>query len=191
VTTGIAGRSLVSGAGRLPFWVLAAISVAGGVLGAVLLLATPESVFSALVPWLVLFATGVFAWGSFVPRPQGGGRLGRSGAAGAQFCISIYGGYFGGGIGFLMLAAFTAAGIALRVAGATKNVLAAAMNASAVAIFLSSPEVRWVAAGVSCAGAVIGGIVGGLMLHKVNERVLRVVIVMIGLALTVGLFLRA
>lgn len=191
LATGWTGRKNVAGAAGLSFRALVIISLIGGALGAGLLLVTPPSFFARMVPWLVLFATGVFAWGSFARRPQGGGRLGRSGAAAAQFFISIYGGYFGGGIGFLMLAAFTAAGIVLRVAGATKNMLAAAMNASAVAIFLFSPEVRWVAAGVSCAGAIIGGVVGGLMLHKVNERVLRVVIVMIGLALTVGLFLRA
>jgi uncharacterized protein len=191
LATGWTGRRNVAGAAGLSFRALVVISLIGGALGAALLLVTPPSFFTRMVPWLVLFATGVFAWGSFGPRPQGGSRLGRYGAACTQLGISIYGGYFGGGIGFLMLAAFTAAGIVLRVAGATKNMLAAAMNASAVAIFLFSPEVRWVAAGVSCAGAVIGGIVGGLMLHKVNERVLRVVIVMIGLALTVGLFLRA
>ncbi len=191
IATGWTGRKHVEGAAGLPFRALVIISLVGGALGAGLLLVTPSTFFARLVPWLVLFATTVFAWGSFGPRRQAAPRLGRFGAATAQLCISIYGGYFGGGIGFLMLAAFTAAGIVLRVAGATKNVLAAVMNASAVAIFVFSPEVRWVAAGVSSAGAIIGGVVGGLMLHKVNERVLRVAIVVIGIALTVGLFLRA
>lgn len=191
IATGWTGRKHVAGAAGLSFRALAIISLVGGALGAGLLLVTPPTFFARLVPWLVLFATGVFAWGSFGPRRQAAPRMGRIGAASAQLCISIYGGYFGGGIGFLMLAAFTAAGIVLRVAGATKNMLAAVMNASAVAIFVFSPEVRWVAAGVSGAGAIIGGVVGGLMLHKVNERVLRVAIVVIGLALTVGLFVRA
>jgi hypothetical protein len=191
VATGWTGRKSVAGAAGLSFRALVVISLVGGALGAGLLLVTPSSFFARLVPWLVLFATAVFAWGSFAPRRQATSGLGRFGAAGAQLCISIYGGYFGGGIGFLMLAAFTAAGIVLRVAGATKNVLAAAMNASAVLIFVFSPEVRWVAAGVSSAGAIIGGVLGGLMLHKVNERVLRVAIVIIGFALTVGLFVRA
>ncbi|HCE08681.1 MAG TPA: transporter, partial [Oxalobacteraceae bacterium] len=61
----------------------------------------------------------------------------------AQFLISIYGGYFGGGIGFLMLAALTMAGQSTRIAGATKNVLAAVMNASAVVLFLTSSQVHW------------------------------------------------
>jgi uncharacterized membrane protein YfcA len=191
IATGWTGRKYVEGAAGLKFGSLVVISLVGGALGACLLLVTPSGFFAHLVPWLVLFATAVFAWGSFGPRRQKGPRLSRPGAAVAQFCISVYGGYFGGGIGFLMLAALTAAGVVLRVAGSTKNVLAAVMNASAVAIFVFSPEVRWVAAVISGAGAIVGGVAGGLMLHKVNERVLRFVIVLIGIALTVGLFLRA
>lgn len=63
VTTGWASRNMVSGVGRLPFRALFAISVVGGALGGLLLLKTPSSIFSRLVPWLVLFATIVFAWG--------------------------------------------------------------------------------------------------------------------------------
>ena len=166
------------------------ISLLGGALGALLLLSTPPNFFARLVPWLVLFATSVFAWGSFRPGARAAPPV-ALGAAGAQFAISIYGGYFGGGIGFLMLAALTAAGLAMRSAGATKNVLAGIMNASAVAIFVFSPEVHWFAAAVAAAGAIIGGVVGGLMLRKVNERVLRMVVVAIGIALTIGLFLRS
>jgi uncharacterized membrane protein YfcA len=191
IATGWTGRTLVSGAANLSFRVLVAISLLGGALGAVLLLVTPPLFFARLVPWLVLFATSVFAWGSFGPKRRGAPRLNRVGAAGAQFGISVYGGYFGGGFGFLMLAALTAAGLALRSAGATKNVLAAVMNASAVAIFVFSPEVRWFAALVASAGAIIGGVAGGLMLQKVNERALRVVVVLIGIALTIGLFVHS
>jgi uncharacterized membrane protein YfcA len=191
IATGWTGRKNVSGAAGLSIGVLVAISLVGGALGAILLLVTPPSFFAHLVPWLVLFATAVFAWGSFGPRKAETTALDRGPAMGAQFLISIYGGYFGGGIGFLMLAALTAAGLAVRNAGATKNMLAAVMNASAVAIFIFSPEVRWLQAGVSCAGAVGGGILGALMLNRVNEKLLRVVVVIIGVALTVGLFLRA
>src|SRR6202012_6180464 len=118
-------------------------------------------------------STIVFAWGSFGPRRDSTPRLSRYGAMLAQFGISVYGGYFGGGIGFLMLAALTAAGLAMRNAGATKNALAGVMNASAVLIFILSPEVRWLQAGIASAGAIIGGIAGGLMLHRLNARILR------------------
>jgi uncharacterized membrane protein YfcA len=191
LATGWTGRKQVAGAAGLTFRMLALISLVGGALGAILLLVTPPTFFARLVPWLVLFATLVFAWGSFGPRRDAAPRLGRTGAAAAQLCISIYGGYFGGGIGFLMLAALTAAGLVMRNAGATKNVLAGVMNASAVAIFVFSPEVRWRAALVASCGAIIGGVVGGLMLQKVNERALRALVVLIGVALTIGLFLRA
>ena len=191
LATGWTGGKHVQGAAGLPFSTLVTISLIGGALGAVLLLVTPPSFFARLVPWLVLFATAVFAWGSFGTRQEGPPKLSRVGAGVAQFFISIYGGYFGGGIGFLMLAALTAAGVVMRSAAATKNVLAGVMNASAVLIFLFSPEVRWFAAAVSGAGALVGGIAGGLMLQKVNERALRVVVVLIGIALTIGLFMRA
>jgi hypothetical protein len=191
LATGWTGRKHVAGAAGLSFAMLAIISLIGGALGAILLLITPPTFFARLVPWLVLFATTVFAWGSFGPKRAATPRLNKAGAAVAQLGISIYGGYFGGGIGFLMLAALTAAGLVMRNAGATKNVLAGVMNASAVAIFVFSPEVHWFAAGVASGGAIIGGIVGGLMLQKVNERALRMLVVLIGIALTIGLFLRS
>ena len=188
---GWTGRRQVANLAALSFRILVAISLMGGVLGAILLLITPPAFFARLVPFLVLFATAVFAWGSFAPKRARAVDLSRRGAMLAQFLISIYGGYFGGGIGFLMLAALTAAGLLMRNAGPTKNMLAAIMNASAVLIFVFSPEVRWFQAGVSCAGAVIGGVAGAQMLNRVNERVLRLVVVVIGIALTVGLFLQA
>lgn len=169
-----------------------AVSLVGGLLGALLLLWTPTAIFAGLVPWLTLFSTVVFAIGNFAPleliRRL---NVGPRGALLAHFVISLYGGYFGGGIGFLMLAALTAAGLLIRNAGATKNVLAAVMNASAVAIFAFSHEARWFQVAITCVGATAGGIMGGLMLNRVNEKLLRIFIISIGLILTVGLFLHA
>lgn len=191
LSTGWTGRSLVSGTPKLSFRALLLISLLGGALGAWLLLNTPSTVFARLVPWLVLFATSVFAWGSFFRKPNAPGvHLGPGATALSQFVIAIYGGYFGGGIGFLMLAALTIAGMATRHAGATKNVLAGAMNASAVLFFAFSPEVHWPQAAVLAAGATVGGVAGAMALHRVNEKVLRTAIVALGVALTVGLFLR-
>jgi uncharacterized membrane protein YfcA len=192
ITSGFAGRKLVSGAGGLPFWVLFVLSIAGGAAGGLLLLHTSPAVFARLVPWLVLFATAVFTWGSFFrkPGPAGAVHLGPVATACAQFLIAVYGGYFGGGIGILMLAALTMAGLAARNAGATKNVLAGVMNASAVVLFLASPDLHWLQCGVLAAGAIIGGLLGAWALHRVNEKALRVAIVCIGIALTVGLFLK-
>jgi hypothetical protein len=191
VTSGWAGRSLVTGVGRLGFGGLFFISLVGGALGGLLLLATPPTLFARLVPWLVLFATAVFTWGSFF-RKSGDGdvRIGPWAAGVAQFLIAVYGGYFGGGIGILMMAALTMAGLATRHAGATKNALAGVMNASAVALFVASPQVHWREAVVLGVGAIVGGLAGVWALQRVNEKALRIAIVAIGLALTVGLFLR-
>ena len=107
------------------------ISLIGGAIGAVVLLLTPPSVFARLVPWLVLFATVLFAWGSFIrkpPKPGEAHHLPPWGEAITQFGIATYGGYFGGGIGLLMMASLTMAGLAVRNAGATKNVLAGAIE---------------------------------------------------------------
>jgi uncharacterized membrane protein YfcA len=192
VATGLAGRSQVAGAANLSFRVLALISLAGGVLGALLLLATPPSFFERLVPFLVLFATALFAWGSFGRKPDAHRAPLSARAAGcAQFGIAIYGGYFGGGIGMLMLAALTLAGLPLRAAGATKNALAGIMNASAVLIFAFSPDVHWRAALAVAAGAIAGGQLGAWMMLRVNETALRIAVVCIGAALTVALFIKA
>ena len=192
VTSGLAGWRFISGAGRLPFWALFIISIFGGAAGGLLLLNTPERVFAELVPWLVLFATAVFTWGSFFRKnkPDGAAHIGPFGAGVAQFFIAIYGGYFGGGIGILMLAALTLAGMGTRNAGATKNMLAGVMNASAVALFVTSPQVDWRLAASLGLGAIIGGLLGAWALQRVNETALRIAIVAIGLALTIALFLK-
>ena len=101
IATGWAGREGATGVGVLSFKALFVISLIGGVIGALLLLVTPASFFARLVPWLVLFATAVFAWGSFRKKPAEHVVTLRPGAAAlAQLGIAIYGGYFGGGIGF-------------------------------------------------------------------------------------------
>lgn len=191
-TTGYFGRSMVSGAEGLRFRMLVAISLVGGMVGAGILLVTPSQVFGQMVPWLVLFATTLFAWGSFGPRRDPGvRRLGPRAAGAAQFLIAVYGGYFGGGIGFLMLAALTAAGLAVRAAGATKNVLAAVMNAAAVAVFVFTPHIPWPRVAMVAAGAILGGWAGAQLLRRVNERLIRGFVIVLGIALTAGLFLKA
>jgi uncharacterized membrane protein YfcA len=172
---------------------VAALGVlAGGVVGAGLLLLTPSHFFGRLVPFLVTFATALFAYGSFFRKPAEDGKQSLSPrvAAGLQFLISIYGGYFGGGIGFLMLAALTAAGLAVRNAGATKNMLASVMNAAAVAVFVFTPHIPWARVAVVSVGAVAGGYGGALMLKRVNEKLIRGGVVVLGVALTIGLFVR-
>ena len=193
LVTGYTGRSDARSPTGLSFGVLFAISLVGGALGALILLATPPTVFAKLVPWLVLFATVLFAWGGFFRKPPkpGEAHLPPWGAAAVQFFISIYGGYFGGGIGLLMMATLTMAGLAVRNAGAAKNILAGVINASAVVIFAFSHDVRWLQALITAIGASFGGWAGALMLKSVNETLLKLGVIAIGILLTIGLFWRA
>jgi hypothetical protein len=192
LTTAWAGRSQVVGNAHLSVRELVVISLVGGVAGAALLLLTPSHFFERIVPFLVLVATAIFAWGSFRPRnaevPM---HLSRGALMGSQFSIAVYGGYFGGGIGILMLAALTAAGWEFRAAGATKNLLAGVMNFAAVAVFAFSHDVNWTDAGVLAVGSIVGGQIGAYLLARINVMLLRVVVIVIGAALTIGLFIRA
>jgi uncharacterized membrane protein YfcA len=192
IGTGYAGRTMAGDAPQISFKALLVTSLMGGIVGAILLVLTPSGFFAHLAPWLMMFATVVFAYGSFLKKPgdlSHAHRLSRNGAIFCQFWISVYGGYFGGGIGFLMLAALTLAGMAIRKAGATKNILAAAMNAASVLIFVFSHDVGWAQVGIAGAASFLGGMAGVRMLHHVNERLLRLIVVLIGLALTAAMFI--
>lgn len=191
ITSSMAGYKLAGGLVEMSLNKLFGLSVAGGLGGALLLLNTPVSFFTHLVPWLVLFATSIFTWGSFRKKPlHTRNAIPVPLLATSQFLIGVYGGYFGGGIGFLMLAVLTIAGQQVRMATATKNVLAMAMNASAVALFAFSSQVDWIAALALSIGGIGGGFAGGWLLHRLPEKIMRGFVVLVGVMLTVWLFLR-
>jgi uncharacterized membrane protein YfcA len=191
ITSAVAGRGLISDVGPIGFRRLFLVSCLGGVCGAFLLLNTPPTFFAKLVPWLVLFATGVFAWGSFRRKPLHAAHVASPTLMIAiQACIAVYGGYFGGGIGFLMLAALTVAGLPIRAATANKNVLAMAMNASAVLIFAFSKLISWPAVVALGLGGTCGGLIGSWLVHRVPEKLLRGFVVLVGTLLTIWLFVR-
>ena len=193
IVTGLTGRAGAQGAEGLSLKTLFVISLIGGGIGGAILLLTPPSFFARLVPWLVLFATALFGWGSFLrkqPKP-GETSLPPWGAGLAQFFIAVYGGYFGGGIGILMLAALTAAGMAVRNAGATKNMLASMSGATSVLIFVIETRFDWRMVLYFAVAAIAGGQLGVYLLRRINDRLLCIGITAIGIALTIGLFLRS
>jgi uncharacterized membrane protein YfcA len=79
----------------------------------------------------------------------------------------------------------------VRTAAATKNVLAGVMNASAVAVFLFTPAIPWARVAVACAGAIAGGFVGAHLLKRVDERLIRAFVIVLGVGLTIGLFVKS
>ncbi len=191
ITSSLAGRKLAGGVGKLSLKKLFALSIAGGLIGAILLLNTPISIFTKLVPWLVLIATILFTWGSFRKKPLHTTKtMPLPVLALVQFLIGIYGGYFGGGIGILMLASLSLAGQQVRMATATKNVLAMAMNTSAVILFAFSNHVYWLEGLALAMGGIGGGFLGSWLVHRLPEKVMRGFVVLVGMTLSTWLFVR-
>lgn len=169
--------------------VLALISLIGGFFGALLLLVTPPDLFLKIVPWLILFATGVFASGSAINRGAASVRLDPRGIYAIQAVVSIYGGYFGGGIGILMLAALTIFGLRdIRTMNSIKIVLAMLMNVAAVATFMVAGLVQWREALVLCVAAIAGALVGMRAAKRVPSAYVRGFVIIVGVVLTVGFF---
>jgi uncharacterized protein len=188
LVAGMRGSRMATGLGTLTLPHMVLISLAGGGLGAVLILITPASTFANMVPWLVLVATGLFAWGSFGPK-QLQIHLGARSTTLGLFTSSVYGGFFGGGNSIILLALLTLGGMAVRTASAAKNMLTAAINVAAVGVFMLSPAVdASKAVGVGL-GALAGSWIGAHLLPYINEKLLRVFVIVVGLALAVGLSL--
>ena len=190
-------RELVdAGPRRLPL--LAVLSLGGGIAGAVLLLLTSDRAFMALVPWLLLAATLVFALSPHLLalirrlRPGRGGGLHLDAWAVLVLipCL-IYGGYFGAGLGIMLLAGLALSGLEeLRVANALKNGMSALVNGVAVAVFVSQGIVVWPAALTMMLGAALGGFAGARIARRLPQRVFRGIVIGVGSLLTLWYFVR-
>jgi len=169
-----------------------ALSLVGGLIGAFLLLFTPASIFAGLVPFLILFATIVFAIGNFAPLGVIERlRFGQRGALFALFVIAIYGGYFGGGIGFLMLAAFTLFGMRdINAMNGLKLALVGVMTVASIVVFIVAGVVRWPQTLPMLAGALAGSYIAARWSLRVDQRLIKGFIVVLGAAMTIYFLLR-
>ena len=172
-------------------------SLLGGALGAVLLLKTPSKTFEHLAPFLILFATVLFMLQGIVSRltaaePAGERSRGRMTAAVLfQFGVSVYGGYFGAGIGILMLAVLGFLGMSdIHAANGLKNFFALCINGLAAGYFIIRGAVHWPAALVMILGAVAGGYAGARFARSIGKEKARAAVVVIGLAVAVVLLFR-
>jgi hypothetical protein len=174
-------RGIIGGFAGVRLPLLLAISIAGGLTGALLLLFTPAASFDALVPWLLLFASLTFAFG----RQAGEAlrrrvRLGRAPLLCTQFLLGIYGGYFGGAVGIMMMAAWMLLGqVDLKALNATRTLLVSSMNATAVVCFILADVVRWPQTLAMLVGGVLGGYFGARFVRNLDPvRFRRLVVVM-------------
>jgi uncharacterized protein len=168
------------------------ISVLGGVLGALLLILTPERTFNALVPWLLLAATVLFASAKrLTPLLKRHVHIGPTSLCAIQFAIAVYGGYFGGAMGIMMLAVFSLFGLAnIHAANALKTLLAGLLNAVAVVCFVTAGVVSWQPALIMLLSAVVGGYAGARVARGMNPDHVRALIIAIGIGMTAVFFVR-
>lgn len=182
---------------RLPL--LLSISLLGGGAGAVILLNTPAQTFEHLIPWLLFIATLLFAFGNtisqtlrkrFTALAHEEGKLAFYASCLLQLVIAIYGGYFGAGIGILMLAMLALMGLThIHEMNGLKTLLGSSINGVAVLIFAFSGVVYWPQALIMVGGAILGGYMGANLAQKVPQKWVRLFVIGTGSLMTVWFFL--
>ena len=169
------------------FLLLIILSIMGGIGGSLLLLITPASVFSYIIPWLLGFATLLFAFGDFVGKwaKKNSNSNGITGNL-ATLIVCIYGGYFNGGLGIVLLALFSTLGLRdIHLMNGLKNIMSFALSAASVVTFAIAGIVFWQQAFIMMIATTIGGYFGVVVARKLSKNTIRVIIVLIGLIMTI------
>ncbi|MFZ0737629.1 MAG: sulfite exporter TauE/SafE family protein [Candidatus Acidiferrales bacterium] len=177
---------------------LSAASLLGGGIGAVLLVRTPGAAFVRLVPWLLLFATALLSFGgklnSLLGVGSGAAEPGRHATftvAAIQFLISIYGGYFGAGMGILMLAALALARVGnIHVMNGIRTVLGALINAVALVLFVFVHLIAWRPAILMIVGATLAGYAGAAIAKRIDPKIVKRCVIVIAWTMTAYFFLK-
>lgn len=185
-----AGLGEVAGAPLRP---MLALTLIGGLVGALLLLWTPSSAFDAILPWLLLLATLALAFGpSLAPWLQRRARFGPGPVLVLQFALGVYGGYFGGAVGLMMVAAWSLlAGADLKALNPARTLMVSAANTVAVICFAIAGAVRWREALVLAAGALVGGYLGAHLGKRLEPNIVRAATVSLSVVMTIAFFVRA
>jgi len=167
------------------------ISIVGALLGATLLLLTPQAAFNRLIPWLLLFATVVYAASPWLSKPHGGDPEHQTWQYLAQFAVAVYGGYFTAGIGILMLAILEFSGLpSFNATNGMKNVLSVSINGFSIVPFLIARVIIWQYALPMAIVALAGGYAGAHLFRRVPASYGRWTVIAIGAIMTVVFFLR-
>jgi uncharacterized protein len=190
--------------GRARHWLvtLGVASVMGGLVGGWLLVRTPDLRFLRLLPWLMLAAAVTFTLGGrLADRLRRRGRTPTPHGAGAhrtpiwilifQFVIAVYGGYFGGGMGIMMLAAFSVAGMTdIHEMNGIKALLSVGINGVALVEFITGGTITWAPGLVMVAGGIVGGYSGAVVARKIEASLLRTIVIVIAWVMTMYFFVR-
>jgi uncharacterized membrane protein YfcA len=165
-------------------------SICGGVIGALLLLALPDRLFVLPVPALIGFATALFAFapriGHWAEARRGGQRPSGRRSVIAVAVASVYGGFFGAGLGVMLTAVLSLTEPNdIRRVKVLKNVLASCVSLAAIVIFIAQDMVRWPQTLLMLAGALIGGYAGGALVRVLPADVVRWFVIIAGAIMTV------
>jgi len=179
-------------------WLLILPSLAGGLAGAWLLELTPAGVFDRLVPYLILFATLLFMAQEPVQRALGTGEAAKqqssawfAGGMLFQLAVGLYGGYFGAGIGILMLAALSIMGLTdIHEMNSLKVVLGGSVNGIAAVYFIWKHMVYWPYVVLMAVAAIMGGYFGAGFARKLGRTAVRRIVIAIGIGMAVSLFVK-
>lgn len=168
------------------------VSFLGGLTGAELLLHTPQHTFSRMIPWLMLAATLIFTFGRRIIRAirgEEGHHMSRPWALLLQFIVTTYGGFFGAGMGILMLAILTVMGYEhIHQMNALTSIFATAVNGIALVTFIVAGIVYWPQALLMLVGSVIGGYWAAHYSQKVDPKYVRAFVILVGCTMTTYFF---
>jgi uncharacterized membrane protein YfcA len=168
---------------------LAIASAVGGAFGAVLLLATSDQTFTKILPLLMLAASAVFTLGPRLSKRRNGVAVSLAAGVVVQLVISIYGGYFGGGMGILMLAAFTLMGMTnINTMNGLKTSLGVLINGAANVAFVIAHKVVFTVAIPVAIGSIAGGFVGAAVARKMNPKYVRWFVLVFAWGMTAWFF---
>jgi uncharacterized membrane protein YfcA len=164
----------------------------GGIIGALLLLYTPSANFNQIVPWLLLTGSVAFAFGR-----QAGNLLRKRVAIGSgvvlagQLLLGIYGGYFGGAVGIMMMATWALFGLSdIMIINANKTLLVGIANVMAVVLFIIAGKVYWLHTCVMMTATILGGYFGAHYTKRLNPEKLRMTIILFNFAITAAFFVK-
>lgn len=179
---------------RVWLWLMAP-SVVGGVLGAWLLIHTPQTTFRSIAPFLILASSILIAAQPWMRRllnlEAGGSRASFAAALVAQLVIATYGGYFGSGVGLMMLVALGLSGVhAIHQANALKNLFGVLLKGMAIGYFIVAGSVVWIAALIMAAGALAGGYAGARLAQRIPESPMRWSIAVFGIVVSLLMIFR-
>jgi uncharacterized membrane protein YfcA len=167
------------------------ISVIGSIAGAILLLHTPSKIFEHMIPWLLLFATAVFALSPLLTKKHQPRDVHSPWQLAAQFIVSIYGGYFGAGMGILMLAILSFSGLpTMNAMNGVKNLLSILINGVAIVPFFIAGIINWPIALLMAVFAMGGGYAGARFFRRIPSHITRIIVLAIGAGMSAYFFVR-